>query len=60
MATSHESLAERYLLFPQVLEFVKGDFENKMLFKNYLRASFKLDTLDALMQVSSCMIGLEM
>ena len=31
MAISHETLAKKYLSFPQVLQFVKGGFQNNML-----------------------------
>ena len=31
LATSHETLANKYLSFPQVLQFVKGDFQTKTL-----------------------------
>lgn len=37
LATSHETWQKNYLSFAQVLQFVKGGFQNKMLLKPLAR-----------------------
>ena len=58
LATSHETLAKKYLSFAQVMQFVGGDFYNKILSRAICK-SLELDTLDALMRVSLCKIEME-
>jgi hypothetical protein len=54
---SHETLA-KYLSFLQVAICEKG-FSKQKSIKNHLWASLKLNTLDALMQISLCGIEIK-
>jgi hypothetical protein len=46
---------KKYLLFLQILLFMRGAFPNK----SHLQGSLKLDTLNALMRVSLCNIEMD-